>query len=175
MAGMGQLHQELADAEWPLDQAAIKIGAAGLGIAAPFLPGGWGRAAQAGSIALSAEAIAREKEHTGEVDAREVALTAVGAIPGAEELGAATKIKHAGEILKGTQEAVHAAAATAEAVAATRAAAATVGAAEAATAAAKGYDSVKINSNGTVSGKVTPIGSRIPQTTTCSAQGCTQN
>jgi hypothetical protein len=45
-----------------------------------------------------------------------------------------------------------------------------------ATAAAKGYDSVKVNSNGTATGTHTPIGSRISHSTTCDAQGhCTSN
>ena len=42
------------------------------------------------------------------------------------------------------------------------------------TAAAKGYDSVKVNSNGTVTGTITQTGSRIPKTITCDAHGkCT--
>lgn len=44
-----------------------------------------------------------------------------------------------------------------------------------ATAAAKGYDAVKINANGTVSGKYTTLGSRIPTTTTCDSQGRCSN
>lgn len=48
--------------------------------------------------------------------------------------------------------------------------------AAAATAAAKGYQSVKVNSNGTVTGKYTPIGSRIPVTVTCgSGKECSTN
>lgn len=46
----------------------------------------------------------------------------------------------------------------------------------AATAVAKGYDSVKANANGTITGKYTPIGSRISRTVTCNAtSGCTSN
>lgn len=38
-------------------------------------------------------------------------------------------------------------------------------------AAAKGYDSVKVNANGTVTGTYTPIGSRIQRTITCDSEG----
>jgi len=39
-------------------------------------------------------------------------------------------------------------------------------------AAAKGYDSVKFNADGSVTGSYTPTGSRIPRTVTCDADGC---
>jgi hypothetical protein len=43
-------------------------------------------------------------------------------------------------------------------------------------AAAKGYDSVKINSNGTATGIYTPTGSRISHSVTCNADGhCSNN
>jgi hypothetical protein len=38
-------------------------------------------------------------------------------------------------------------------------------------AAAKGYHSVKVNANGTVTGTYTPIGSRVERTITCDSQG----
>ena len=45
-----------------------------------------------------------------------------------------------------------------------------------ATAAAKGYDSVKVNSDNTVTGSYTPTGSRISHTITCGPDGkCTSN
>jgi hypothetical protein len=38
-------------------------------------------------------------------------------------------------------------------------------------AAAKGYDSVTVNANGTVTGTFTAVGSRIPRTITCDSKG----
>lgn len=110
-AEMEQVRQELSEAEYPIDQAGLKAGAAVLSLAS-FIPGTAGAVARAGSVTLSAIAVAREKEHTGNIDAKEVAAVVVGTAPGAKALGDVIgdvmKLKNGGEALKMTQEVGHA-------------------------------------------------------------------
>jgi len=113
---MGQLHQELWTAEYPIDQAVLTTGAAALAIAAAKIPGPWGKVVQAGSMALAAAALRQQKEHTGKYDVKEVAALLAGAAPGAmkagEAIGDALGVEEGGETVKTAQEALHAAAAT---------------------------------------------------------------
>lgn len=89
----------------------------------------------------------------------------------------ATELKEAGEVVKTGQEFLHAGAATlAAGAAAVELRSPSNEQAQLNAGGARGHQSGQANANGAVSIKYTPIGSRIPRTVTCDAQGnCSSN
>jgi len=97
--------------------------------------------------------------HNGALDATDIGLYLVSTIPGAGVL--AREGKPIGQAVKAAQEGLHMGN---EALQTTKALATSV-------AAAKGYDSVKVNANGSATGSVTQTGTRIPTKITCETNG----
>jgi RHS repeat-associated protein len=110
-------------------------------------------------IAVGGIALVDTTIHTGGLDWRDAGIFTVSAVPGLGVL--AREGKPLAQAAHAAQEGLHMGN---EALQTTKAVATAV-------AAAKGYDSVKVNSNGSATGIVTKTGTRIPTKTTCNTDG----
>jgi RHS repeat-associated protein len=115
------------------------------------------------AVGIGGVALADTYTHTGHLDVTDGLLFAASAIPGAGML--AREGKPIAQAVNAAQESLHMGN---EALQTTKAIASAV-------AAAKGYDTVTVHSNGSATGAVGKIGSRIPTKTTCETNGTCHN
>jgi len=130
---------------------------------ADFVPG-VGELTGTLSVGIGLVALADTGFHDGGLSRADVGLFAVSVIPGAGT--AARAGKPLAQAVKATQKGI---AMGSEVLATTKAIATAIAIA---IAQSKGYDSATVNKGGSITVCATHTGSRIPQTTTCTKDGC---